>query len=319
MVTASYEGQPTDDAGFFHQWIKTAPESAAKGVKFAVFGCGHPDWASTYHAIPKFIDERLEQLGGERIATRGEGNASSADLFDTFEDWEQELMGKLGSQVAKQPEEEQLSVEINRQGRQRILQYDSLGEGTVVSNTVITRGGADIKRHIVFELPSGADYRAGDYLEFLPISPAPFVRRALSRFGLHPDDMIHLSAGNRKLSLPLDMPISAADLFAGFVELGQPVSLRQIKKLLAYAASPADKESLEHLSQPETYQVEVADKRVGLLDLLEKLPGVDMPLSEFLLALPPLRIRQVRTSLVVRLTSSTRSVHRRSMTLDTPV
>ena len=57
-------------------WLRdeAAPDAFA-GVKYVVFGCGNSDWTATYQSVPRYIDERIAALGGERIAARGEGNA----------------------------------------------------------------------------------------------------------------------------------------------------------------------------------------------------------------------------------------------------
>jgi cytochrome P450/NADPH-cytochrome P450 reductase len=44
IVTASYEGQPPDNAGHFVEWLSTNPKQL-QGVQFAVFGLGN----SAYH------------------------------------------------------------------------------------------------------------------------------------------------------------------------------------------------------------------------------------------------------------------------------
>ena len=42
FVTASYEGEPTDNAAYFVAWLQSLKdEKALDGVNFAVFGCGH--------------------------------------------------------------------------------------------------------------------------------------------------------------------------------------------------------------------------------------------------------------------------------------
>src|SRR5262249_34619313 len=53
IVTASYEGQPTDNAKQFVAWLETLEPGDLAGVRYAVFGCGNRDWARTYQAIPK--------------------------------------------------------------------------------------------------------------------------------------------------------------------------------------------------------------------------------------------------------------------------
>lgn len=47
IVTASYEGQPPDNARHLISYLESLEDkSALKGVSYAVFGCGHRDWAS---------------------------------------------------------------------------------------------------------------------------------------------------------------------------------------------------------------------------------------------------------------------------------
>lgn len=44
IVTASYEGQPTDNAKHFVNWLEYQTENSLLGVKYAVFGCGNSEW-----------------------------------------------------------------------------------------------------------------------------------------------------------------------------------------------------------------------------------------------------------------------------------
>ena len=41
IITASYEGQPTDNATHFIEWLQNLKGATLTGTKFAVFGCGH--------------------------------------------------------------------------------------------------------------------------------------------------------------------------------------------------------------------------------------------------------------------------------------
>jgi sulfite reductase alpha subunit-like flavoprotein len=63
-------------------------------------------------------------------------------------------------------------------------------------------------------------------------------------------------------------------------------------------AEGEEKEKLVRYTQADTYDKELASKRVSLLDLLEDYPGVKLDLGDFLLSLPALRIRQVSRILV---------------------
>lgn len=41
VITASYEGQPPDQAKRFVEWVSNLSSGDLEGVKYAVFGCGH--------------------------------------------------------------------------------------------------------------------------------------------------------------------------------------------------------------------------------------------------------------------------------------
>jgi len=46
IVTASYEGEPPDNAAHFVSWLKSLKEKELDGVSYAVFGCGKRTWAA---------------------------------------------------------------------------------------------------------------------------------------------------------------------------------------------------------------------------------------------------------------------------------
>ena len=77
--------------------------------------------------------------------------------------------------------------------------------------------------------------------------------------------------------------------------MGQPITHKQVVTLAALAAGE-DKEALEGFSAETVYQTELLNKRVSLLDLLERFPNLDVPLATFLSMLAPLRPRQYSIS-----------------------
>jgi cytochrome P450 / NADPH-cytochrome P450 reductase len=95
IVTASFEGQPADNAGRFVEDVSNLTGKELEGVAYAVFGCGNRDWASTYQRIPRLIDETMELRGAKRLLKRGEGDASGSEFFDSFDMWEAELWKTL--------------------------------------------------------------------------------------------------------------------------------------------------------------------------------------------------------------------------------
>ena len=47
FITASYEGQPPDNAAHFFEWLNGLRDAELDGVNYAVFGCGHRELPSS--------------------------------------------------------------------------------------------------------------------------------------------------------------------------------------------------------------------------------------------------------------------------------
>lgn len=83
IFTASYEGEPADNAGRFVEALRRGQDAEFSGVKYAVFGCGHHDWVHTYQKVPTLVDELLAKYGAERILERTAADSGSDDFFET--------------------------------------------------------------------------------------------------------------------------------------------------------------------------------------------------------------------------------------------
>lgn len=107
-----------------------------------------------------------------------------------------------------------------------------------------------VKRHLELALPPNLTYTCGDYLVVLPLNPKETTARALRYFGLTPDTVLTLSVAG-PTNLPTDTPLSAADLFGGYVELGQPASRKAVATLASLAAAAAAAASKEEEEEEE--------------------------------------------------------------------
>ncbi len=305
-VTASYEGQAPDNAKQFLAWIESRAADELAGVPFAVFGCGNRQWARTYQFVPKRVDAAFEAAGATRLRARGEADAGG-DFFGAFDEWYEGLwtdLGRaLGHVVADKPVAPSFDVEVLRAGRVSALQLNELEQATVVANReLVNRAALDparmrSKRHLQIALPEGMSYRSGDYLAVLPRNAPSNVQRALRRFGLADDTqiVIHRQPG-AAASLPAEYPISAFEVLSNYVELAQPATRAQIAQLVAATPCPPETTELERLASDEAYATEVLDRRVSVLDLVERAQSCAIPFAHFLAMLPLLRARQYSIS-----------------------
>ncbi|KAF7296584.1 hypothetical protein HMN09_01065800 [Mycena chlorophos] len=303
VVTASYEGEPPDNAARFVAWLESLEQGQATsqftGLKFAVFGVGHKDWAKTYQRIPTLVDDLLARHGGERLAVLGASDASQRDVVGDFLAWTGreddglwaslessfELVVGGHSHVSAAPEV-RIEVDVKIQDRAAHLRQNVQWAKVVDAHEL-----APHKHHIEFELPDGVSYAAGDYLAVLPLNPASSSKRVMGHFGLPPEGIITIRSST-SATLPLNEPLRVTDLLQGYVELAQPANRSEIETILQYTLADALKSELQALvDDKELFTAKITDKRVSVLDLLVLHKNVEVPFAVFLEMLPPLQPR----------------------------
>ena len=305
IASASYNGAPPDNATRFVKWLNEAKPGDAAGVKYLVFGCGNRDWASTFQATPRMIDERMEQLGATRIRARGEADARE-DLDGQFQAWFAKLWPDLGKTLG-------LDIDFSEE-----IKADPLFEVEIVSaddaHPIAAQAGArPVKvaanrelqsaaslrstRHIEIDLPEGMSYRPGDHLCVVPVNNAELVARVERHFGFKPDTHIRLrTTGGRQSPFPHDGPVSVRHILSDYVELQAVATRRQVQTLAENTRCPVTRPKLEALAAEagggaDLYRSEVYAKRKSVIDLLEEFPACELPFALYLEMLPQLAPR----------------------------
>lgn len=301
IVTASYEGEPPDNALQFVQWVKTLQPDELKGVRYAVYGCGDRNWHATYHRIPRLVDETMRTHGAESLVEIGLCDVQAGNPMADFEDWlDRSLTSKLKDLSGQAGDGTQqlgdVDAAISTGDRVATLHQD-LQVGTVKDVKVLTaKGELPEKRHMEITLPEGQMYECGDYLAILPQNPEANVRRIMAHFKLPLDAIITLKS---KLfsPLPLDTPLGVADLLRNYFELAKPATKRGISLALEYASTSVAEHELSSLINDETaIAIAITNKRTSIFDLLRQNPAIEMPFATFLSLLPPLSVRQYSIS-----------------------
>jgi cytochrome P450/NADPH-cytochrome P450 reductase len=298
IITASYEGQPPDNAMKFSNWLNSDESSNLSGGKYAVFGVGNREWVTTYQRQPKLIDEAMTEKGGTRLVSRGIADVCDGDIFNAFDRWTDEFLWpaidtafSASGEATTSSSSQALNITIDTESRVKQLRQDV--EAAVVQDVkLLTAPGKPAKRHIQLKLPPGTDYKAGDYLTVLPVNPEPSVRRAMARFNLTWDATITIDPSSQS-TIPTGRPISAFDVFASYVELGQPATDKQISQV---AATIEDEKTRSELTKISKHTSQSKGHSPSLLELLERFPTATYTLGQFLLAVPSMRTRQYSIS-----------------------
>jgi cytochrome P450 / NADPH-cytochrome P450 reductase len=319
IVTASYNGTPPDNAAAFYKWLQDGlSPNALAGVKYAVFGAGNRNWASTYQAVPRFIDEQLAQYGAERIYARGEGDARD-DLDAHFQEWKGPLWPTLATSLGVEfaaeaglTDRPMYEVEFVAGPPPNPLAAAHGARGMfVLANRELQTGATRSTRHVEVALPEGSSYRTGDHLGVLPSNSATLVDRVLRRFDLDALSYVRLrSTGpGRIASLPLDAVLSVRRLVMHYVELQQPATRKQIATLAANTQCPNSKPALLRLATDDAaYREEIRTKGTTVLDLLERYPACELTLQGYLEMLPLMTPRYYSISSSPRATPDRASI-----------
>ncbi|MGR6341490.1 bifunctional cytochrome P450/NADPH--P450 reductase [Priestia megaterium] len=299
IVTSSYNGKPPSNAGQFVQWLEELQPGELQGVHYAVFGCGDHNWASTYQNVPRYIDEQMAQKGATMFSTRGEGDVSG-DFEEQLHQWKQSMwsdaMNVFGLQLNENVERERSTLDIQfvsgLGGSPLARSYEAVHASISENCELQLAGSKRSTRHIEVTLPEEVRYQEGDHLGVLPSNSKDNVNRILQRFGLNGNDQVMLTASGRSAAhLPLDRPVSLFDLLSYSIEVQEAATRAQIRELAAFTVCPPHKRELEALLEEDVYKEEILNKRISMLDLLEKYEACEMPFERFLELLRPLKPR----------------------------
>ncbi|MCR8842251.1 bifunctional cytochrome P450/NADPH--P450 reductase [Paenibacillus sp. SC116] len=299
IVTASYNGKPPSNASEFVKWIQEADRSECEGVRYAVFGCGDHNWASTYQEVPRLIDEQLAARGAVRLTSLGEGDASG-DFEIQVETWReqmwQDVMSALGLQLNEETAKETNNLTVQFVsgivGTPLAESYEAFHAKIADNRELQSPDSGRSTRHIEISLPEGVTYSEGDHIGVLPINRKELVIRVLRRFKLDATDHLILSATGRSAAhLPLERPVSVLDLLSHSVELQEAATRAQLRELASSTVCPPHRRELEALLEEEAYKTQIKQKRVTMLDLLERYEACEMAFDRFLELLPPLKAR----------------------------
>ncbi|MET8685064.1 cytochrome P450 [Streptomyces sp. NPDC004732] len=308
IVTASYNGRPTDDAGEFVSWLSRAAPDAAAGVRYAVLGVGDRNWAATYQKVPTLIDDGLAAAGATRLLERAEADASG-DLTGSVERFTATLRhtllrryGDPESAGATAPAPATRTYDVVEVSGGPLDALDAR-HGTVPMTVTEAADLADLtdplaraKRFLQVALPDGVTYRTADHLAVLPVNDPGVIERAATLLGVDLDAVLNIRAHRPgRTTLPLDRPVAVRELLARYVELRDAPTAAQVTLLAEHNPCPPERAALEQLAaSPET----LAARPGSLLDLVEDHPALrgQLPWPVLLDLLPPIRARHYSIS-----------------------
>ena len=321
IVASSYNGQCTDDAREFMAWLASDQTALDGDPWFAVLGVGDHNWADTYQAVPRQIEDRLIALGARPLLPRASAD-TSGDLTGTLEEFTAGLWTALAEHYGD-PDAVPLTTNdeplydlhlISGPLTTAIDTRFAVQPMTVTLNDVLVRPDNSLgqaKHYVRVALPDGVDYRTGDHLTVLADNPAEVVDTVLEMLAIDPE--LRLSINPRRTSrrlIALDREVSVRELLTHFVELRKPATRSQLFRLAALNPCDPERRRLEELAESPDPCV------LSPLECLHEFPACALTGADLLELLEPMTPRHYSIASSSRL--SAREVALVVSVLDTP-
>tara|TARA_B110000091_G_scaffold177111_1_gene192245 strand:- start:47 stop:1873 length:1827 start_codon:yes stop_codon:yes gene_type:complete len=274
----------------------TLPNDFLSGVKFATFAMGDSGYVF-YNSCGTMIDERFEELGGQRLVPVGLGDDQAEDKWETaYQDWEPELWNEMGTPPPPKvllPASHTVVVQAKEDAApdvvipEYIVPKDAAGSGIMVPMTMsrpLTPLGRDV-RHYEWDISNvDCEYEAGDAMGVFSTNGRDKTEEFLQWYGLAADDVIHLAVQEGQEGLDLPTTVTALQLFSQHLDIFGRPKRPFYETMSLLATDDEEKAELEHLITKEGRGDlrEIIDDTITYAELMQKFPSARVPI-EYLL------------------------------------
>lgn len=283
VVTATHgEGDPPPNAIGFFEFLGGRKAPKLPGVRFAVLALGDSTYEH-YCSAGRQVDERLEELGAERLADRVE---CDVDYEDDAAAWIADVAGRLA------PTEAPAGAGAPApNGTGPALNGSAAGSGSevahgkkhpftapILDNVVLTgRGSTKETRHVELSLEgSGLTYEPGDALGIVPGNDPALVERLLDRLSLPADAPVTTKQG----------PVPLVDALTATFEITAATP-----RFLGQWAELSGAEELAALRDGDAKARTAYFHEHHVLDIVERFPVPGLQAEQLVAGLRPLQPR----------------------------
>ena len=303
-----------------------APESSLVGLDYCVFGLGNRQY-DHFNAMGKFFDHAIERVGGNRILPLGLGDDDD-DLEGDFESWKDKKLWPLMKQKflpdpsvlkerrmngaikhelpdcqyaveyldTKQAKREKIPIDqVHGSSRHYFTSFDC--PVTMKKELRSSKdSGSTVHVEIDISKAKGLEYHTADNLGVLPVNNTAVVESVAQSLGYDLDAVFKVKAApsHEWHGAPFPMPITVRECLTRYCDLTGPPRRSDLRMLASYAKDPVDQKALLRMSSKEgraEYKEKILEGYVGLVDLFERCPSIEMPLEHFLNLCPLLQTR----------------------------
>lgn len=314
FLMATYgEGEPTDNANDFFEFLDSEPEIS--GLKFALFGLGNSTY-EIFNGAGRKVNEKLLELGAQRIGEYGEGDDGKATLDEDYLAWKDCLFETLKDSLHMEEHDMQYQPGLECVERSDLsLSSVSLGEPTknhvkglnegpfshsnpyiapIVKTQELFHSEDRHCTHVEFDFSdTSLKYSTGDHLAVWPSNSNENVSQFMRAFGIQDkaDQVVELKSLDSTVHLPFPSPCTYESIVRHYLEISGPVSRQFLKSVVQFAPSNGVRAEITKLADDKNlFHETVTAKFLNIADILLQIssnqPWTTVPLT-FLVELVP--------------------------------
>lgn len=325
FVVATYgEGDPTDNAQEFYEWLQNDRDDL-DCLHYTVFALGNKTYEH-YNAMGRFVDKRLEEMGGKRIFEKGEGD-DDANLEEDFVRWREafwpavlskynidvrEIRRRLSTCSERQfelvvhhdlPQDKIYSGEMNKL-KAYVTQrppFDAKNPflAPVLVNRELHRAGDRSCMHIELDITgSKIKYEAGDHVGVYATNDPELVEKLGSILNVDLDTVISLKNTDEDSPKknPFPCPTTYRTALLHYVDIASTVKTHVLRELAEYATDAEDRQFLLNITDSteeakKKYHNWISQPHRHIVAVLEDLSSLRPSLDHILELLPRLQCR----------------------------
>jgi NADPH-ferrihemoprotein reductase len=263
IVSTYGEGDPSDNAAEFWEWVTTkAQSSSLAGLQYVAFGLGNTNY-KFYNRVVDVVVSALDRLGATALMPAGKANDAEGSTAEDFMSWKDELIHVLVHKLGMTEREMGYLPTVLAEPDESLEPID-LHHGEPASTSParampVSRASqllASSDRHCLhLELDLNDQplltYKTGDHLAVWPANPNSEVDALLQTLDLFHRRHVPISIKplDPTVRVPVPTPTTYEALFRHYLEIGAPLNRDSILGLAQFAPSPDAKAFLLTLGQ----------------------------------------------------------------------
>jgi len=316
------EGDPTDNAQAFFDWLQEGGIEFS-GLRYAVFGLGNSTYEH-FNAMGKFVDKKLEEMGGKRVHALGQGD-DDVNIEEDFVRWKEAFWTSVCEEFSLESLGDDFSM---RQYEATVLQEGDYkpervytGEVARIRSYITQRAPFDVKNpylapikvnrnlhseqsdrycmHLEIGLEeSRIRYEAGDHVAIYPTNDLQLVSKIGQLLDIDLDTVFTMKALDEDATKksPFPVPTTYRTALKHYVDITALPRTHVLKEFAEYTTDPDEKAKLLLMTSNtdegrDMYNSFIAKDCRHVTHILEDLPSCKPAIDHLLELLPRLQPR----------------------------